>query len=52
LDLDAEPVIITLPNAGKRFMSMQGPEHASGDLRPGQPHLAIVQAMRPVGSGQ
>jgi hypothetical protein len=23
-DLDAAPVTITLPNAGKRFMSMQG----------------------------
>ena len=43
-DLDAGPVTITLPNAGKRFMSLQviNEDHvlAAGDLRAGQAHLS------------
>ena len=42
-DLEAAPLTITLPDAGKRFMSMQvdigGPLHHRGRLRAGPPHL-------------
>ena len=42
-DLDAAPVTITLPDAGKRFMSMQvivaGSLHDDGRLRAGTLHL-------------